>query len=73
MIRSRTIHFMSASSQACSVYINTLLIQEILSDPYGAMTGTQKTTEHYLTFHSHFNPYPGTFLLDFSKAPNDRY
>ena len=53
--------------QACSVYINTLLIQEILSDP---MWRKKLTPEDYRALspliHSHFNPY-GTFLLDLEK------
>jgi len=53
--------------QACSVYINTLLIQEILSDPYWR---NKLTPEDYRALspliHSHFNPY-GTFLLDLAK------
>lgn len=53
--------------QACSVYINTLLIQEILSDP---MWRNRLTPEDYRALspliHSHFNPY-GTFLLDLAK------
>lgn len=53
--------------QACAVYINTLLIQEILSDP----TWRNKLKpEDYRAlsplFHNHFNPY-GTFLLDLAK------
>ncbi|WP_440617913.1 Tn3 family transposase [Cysteiniphilum sp. 6C5] len=50
--------------QACSVYINTLLIQEILSEPEWK---NKFTTEDYRALspliHSHFNPY-GIFLLD---------
>jgi TnpA family transposase len=53
--------------QACSVYINTLLIQEILSDPYWR---NKLTPEDYRALspliHSHFNPY-GIFLLDLEK------
>ena len=53
--------------QACAVYINTLLIQEILSDPYWR---NKLTPEDYRALspliHSHFNPY-GTFLLDLAK------
>ncbi len=53
--------------QACAVYINTLLIQEILSDP---MWRNRLTPEDYRALspliHSHFNPY-GTFLLDLAK------
>ena len=53
--------------QACSVYINTLLIQEILSDP---IWRNRLTPEDYRALspliHSHFNPY-GTFLLDLAK------
>ena len=53
--------------QACAVYINTLLIQEILSDPSWR---NKLTPEDYRALspliHSHFNPY-GTFLLDLAK------
>ena len=53
--------------QACSVYINTLLIQEILSDPSWR---NKLTPEDYRALspliHSHFNPY-GTFILDLAK------
>lgn len=53
--------------QACAVYINTLLIQEILSDPTWR---NRLTPEDYRALspliHSHFNPY-GTFLLDLAK------
>jgi len=53
--------------QACAVYINTLLIQEILSDPAWR---NRLTPEDYRALspliHSHFNPY-GTFLLDLAK------
>jgi TnpA family transposase len=53
--------------QACAVYINTLLIQEILSDPSWL---NKLTPEDYRALspliHSHFNPY-GTFLLDLAK------
>jgi len=53
--------------QACAVYINTLLIQEILSDP---SWHNKLTPEDYRALspliHSHFNPY-GTFLLDLAK------
>ena len=53
--------------QACAVYINTLLIQEILSDPSWR---NRLTPADYRALspliHSHFNPY-GTFLLDLAK------
>jgi TnpA family transposase len=53
--------------QACAVYINTLLIQEILSDPKWR---NKLKPEDYRAlsplFHNHFNPY-GTFLLDLAK------
>lgn len=53
--------------QACAVYINTLLIQEILADPNWRK---RFTSEDYRALspliHSHFNPY-GTFLLDLAK------
>ena len=53
--------------QACAVYINTLLIQEILADPSWRK---RLTSEDYRALspliHSHFNPY-GTFLLDLAK------
>lgn len=53
--------------QACVVYINTLLIQEILADPNWRK---RLTSDDYRALspliHSHFNPY-GTFLLDLVK------
>ena len=53
--------------QACAVYINTLIIQEILSDPNWR---NRLTPADYRALspliHSHFNPY-GTFLLDLAK------
>lgn len=53
--------------QVCAVYINTLLIQEILADPNWRK---RLTSEDYRApsplIHSHFNPY-GTFLLDLVK------
>ena len=53
--------------QACLVYINTLMIQEVLSDP---ATGIDLTAEDLrgLTplFYSHVNPY-GTFKLDMAE------
>jgi len=53
--------------QVCAVYINTLLIQEILSDPKWR---NRLKNEDYRAlsplFHAHFNPY-GTFILDLEQ------
>ena len=53
--------------QVCAVYINTLLIQEILSDT--AWRNKLKPEDFRALsplFHAHFNPY-GIFLLDLEK------
>ena len=61
--------------QACLVYVNTLMIQQVLSDPqwFERMTAEDHRALTPLIYH-HINPY-GIFELDMAKRlaiePND--
>ena len=57
---------LSLHLQSCLVYVNTLMLQQVLADPTWASSMTPEDWRLSRRIYHHVNPY-GIFDLDFTK------